>query len=104
MLKRSHQATALWASAFVLAAIVIMQAGKLPENEAYAGMASSRGDYVMVTLQSGEGGTDPPWEMLYVIDSRDQVLMVYQIEDARKGGIILRDGGSLVNLFRAGRG
>lgn len=106
MLKNNsgRQAVALWASAFVLAAIVIMQAGKLPQNEAYGGMASSRGDYVMVTLNSGEGGQDPPWELLYLIDSRDQMLMVYQVEDARQGGISLRDGGSLVNLFRAGRG
>ena len=38
-----------------------------------------------------------------VIDSRDEVLMIYDIEDARRGAIILRSGGSLANVFSSAR-
>ena len=40
----------------------------------------------------------------YLVVSRDQMLMVWRVEEARAGSVSLRDGGGLVNLFRAGRG
>ncbi len=66
-------------------------------------MTASRADYTIMTTNSGRGGDADPDELLYVIDNRDQVLMVYEIEDARRGQIILRDGGSLDILFRRAR-
>jgi len=98
----SPAAAVLWASAFLLFALIIIQAGKLPGSAAYAEMASSRGNYSAVTVNSGKGGDASPYQVLYVIDSRDEVMMVYEIEDARTGRIELRDGGSLANLFRRG--
>jgi hypothetical protein len=99
-----HPASAvLWASAFIIAALVIMQAGRLPSNAAYAEMAASRGDFTLITSDSGRGRDTKPNELLYVIDSRDQVLYVYEIENVRRNQILLRDGGSLNALFRKAR-
>ena len=44
-----------------------------------------------------------PDELLYVIDSRDQILLVYQVEDAREKRVVLRGGGNLQNLLHAAR-
>ncbi len=93
----------LWASAFVIGALTIVQAGRLPGNAAHAEMTGARGSYTLLTTNSGTGGDADPDELLYVIDNTDQVLMVYEVEDARRGKITLRDGGSLDNLFRAAR-
>lgn len=89
----------LWASAFVIAALVIVQAGRFPGKTAQAEMAMAADDIVMLTTDSGRGGDTNPDEILYVIDSRAEVLLVYEVEDARKGQIILRDGGRLERLF-----
>ncbi len=99
----SNSAAALWASALVIAALTIVQAGRLPSQPAHGEMTASRADYTIRTTNSGRGGDVDPDELLYVIDNRDQVLMVYEIEDARRGQIILRDGGSLDLLFRRAR-
>ena len=93
----------LWASAFVIGALVIVQAGRLPQPAAYGEMAASQGDYTILTTDSGRGGDIGPDQILYVIDNRDQVIMVYQIEDARRHQIVLRDGWSLDTLFRRAR-
>jgi hypothetical protein len=52
-----------------------------------------------MTADSGKGGDVEPDEVLCVLDSRDQVLMVYEIENARQGGLTLRDRYSLEEQF-----
>lgn len=99
----SPGAAILWASAFLLLALIIVQAGKMPGSAAYGEMAASRGNYSAITVTTGKGGDSEPFQAVYVIDSRDEVMMVYEIDDARSGRIELRDGGSLVNLFRRAR-
>jgi hypothetical protein len=94
----------LSASAFVIAAMIIVQAGRLPGQQAYAEMSSERGSYTMLTTDAGIGGDEDPWEVLYVIDSRQEVLLVYFMDDARQKRLTLRDGGSLRGLFRTARG
>lgn len=89
----------LWASAFVIMALVIVQAGRIPGRAAHAEMTSTADDIVLLTTDAGRGGDENPDEVLYVIDSRAEVLLVYEVEDARKGQIILRDGGRLERLF-----
>ncbi len=102
--ERFNTSTAgLWASAFVIMALIIVQAGKLPGNTAYGEMASSDDAYTLLTTDAGKGGDARPDELLYVLDNRDRVLLVYEIEDSRNGEIFLRDGGSLVNLFNSAR-
>ncbi|MHC4416475.1 MAG: hypothetical protein ACYS0G_14475 [Planctomycetota bacterium] len=100
---RSGRAAALWASAFVIAALTIVQAGRLPGPAAHGEVAASRADYALLTASSGRGGEVDPDELLYVIDNRDQVLMVYEIENAQRRQVLLRDGGPLENLFRRAR-
>jgi hypothetical protein len=92
------QAAALWASAFVILALVIVQAGRLPGNTANAAVVADRGSYTLLTASSGRGGVSPD-EILCVLDSREQMLMVYEVEDARRGGVTLRDGYPVSELF-----
>lgn len=100
IIQRHHPAAAvLWASAFLIAALIVIQAGKLPEHRAHAEMATDRGNYTLMTTASGRGGGTEPNQLLYVIDSRDQVFMVYEIENVQQGRIHRRDGGSLSTLF-----
>ncbi len=94
---------ALWASAFLLGGLVITQAGRLPGNQAFAEMAVESGGFTLMTVDSGRGEDAAPDELLYVIDSRSETLLIYEIEDARRKQIILRTGGSLRNLFVQGR-
>ncbi len=101
--KINGSAAVLWASAFVITALVIIQAGKLPGQAAFADMASTRGDYSVMTTNSGRGGETDPDELVYVIDNRDQVLLVYEVEDAKRGGITLRDGWNLAATFNQAR-
>jgi hypothetical protein len=97
----SPSATVLWASAFVIAAMTIIQAGRLPGPAAHAGNAAAFNEYSLVTARSGIGPDEKPYELLYVIDSHAEVLLVYEIQNIQQG-LFLRDGGSLVNLFRSG--
>ncbi|HWB20812.1 MAG TPA: hypothetical protein VG711_10955 [Phycisphaerales bacterium] len=99
----NHAAAVLWASAFIITALIILQAGRMAENPAYAEMAIDRGSYSLMTADSGRGSQLDPDELLYIIDSRDQVLLVYEVEDARQKIFTLRDGGSLENMFNRAR-
>ena len=45
----TRPAAALWASAFVIAALAIVQAGQLPGNSAHAETTSEFGDYTLLT-------------------------------------------------------
>ncbi len=100
---RTTPVAALWASAFVIAALAIVQAGRLPGQAAYAETVSESGDYTVLTARTGKGPDERPHEALWVIDNRERVLIVYDLEDAQRGNFIVRDGGSLENLFRAAR-
>jgi hypothetical protein len=93
-------AAALWASAFVIAAMIIVQAGRLPLNPAYAEMTSTRSSYSIMSANGGRGDDADPDEVLYVIDNRSEVLLVYEVADVRTGAVVPRDGGALPPLFR----
>lgn len=96
-------AAVLWASAFIIGALIILQAGRMQGNTANATMVADRGSYTLLTADSGTGGDTDPDEILYVIDSREQILLVYEVEDARKRQVMLRDGYSLDTLFQRAR-
>jgi hypothetical protein len=96
-------AAVLWASAFIIGALVIIQAGKLPGNPAHADMVADRGNFTAVTANSGRGDDSDPYEVLYIIDSREQMLLVYEVDDIRRKQIVLRDGGNLDGLFLRAR-
>ena len=100
-------AAILWASAFVIAAMLIMQAGKLAPNPAYAGMATSTdAGFTLVTSSDGQGPPDAPYDLLYVIDNSDEVLYIYTIPNATSSAssrLELLGGGHLPTLFNAAR-
>jgi len=75
----SGTAAALWASAFVIMGLVIMQAGTMAANPAYAGMSNTGAGYTLLTVDSGTGGDADPDELLYLIDNRAEVVFVYEI-------------------------
>ncbi len=100
---RTTPGTVLWASAFVIAALAIVQAGRLPGSTAYAETVADLGDYTVLTARTGKGPDGRPYEALWVIDNRERVLIVYDMEDAQRGNFIVRGGGSLQNLFRTAR-
>ena len=103
--KISMRSLPLLASAFVLAGILLAVAGRLPENPAYAGMATTgTGGFTLVTDRSGYGPDARPYEILYVLDNTTQTLFVYSIERAADKRILLRDGRYLPSLFRTARG
>jgi hypothetical protein len=87
----------------VILALIIVQAGRFPSNAASAAVQADRGSYTVMTADSGKGGDTEPDEILCVLDSREQILMVYEIEDARRGGMTLRDGYALSDLFLTAR-
>lgn len=99
----SPAAAVLWASAFIIGAIILVQAGRLPVNAAHAEIVADRGSYTLMTARSGRGSETEPYEVLYVIDSREQVLLVYEVEDARKRQIIFREGYNLDDQFQRAR-
>lgn len=96
-------AAVLWAAAFIIGAILLVQAGRLPLNAAHAEMTADRGSYTLLTARSGRGSETEPHEILYIIDSREQVLLVYEIEDARKRQIIFREAFNLDDQFQRAR-
>ena len=106
--RRSHPTTpVLWASAFIIAALAVMQAGRLAPNPAYANMAVSTDEgFSMVTSSSGQGPADRPYDLLYVVDSNEETLFIYWIENANTPAtarLQLKGGSFLPNLFQAAR-
>lgn len=93
----------LLATAFLLVAIVLVQAGRLPGNAAYAEMGVAGDDFTLVTASSGRGDDADPYEILWIVDSRGEVLHVYEIEDVRQGGIQQRATLDLRNVFANAR-
>jgi len=99
---------ALWASAFLLAALTIIQAGRLPFNAAYGAGAANQGGQgtSVITLNTGLGPDSKPYEALWVLDGRGEMLFVYYIENANSGekALLLRQAIPVPELFRVARG
>jgi len=99
---------ALWASAFLLAALTVIQAGRLPFNAAHAAGAANQGGQgtSVITLATGLGPDTKPYEALWVLDGRGEMLFVYYIENANSGekALLLRQAIPVPELFRVARG
>ena len=89
----SGAAAALWASAFVIMAMIIVQAGQVGggPNAAYADTVASVGDYSLMTVPIGNLE-----EVLVIIDSRDETIYTY-VTSAR--AVELQDHRSLKEVF-----
>ena len=91
-------------SAFAITALAIVQAGKF-EQSADAGTALiGQGGVIAITSSVGQGPDEEPYETLYIIDNRSEMLFVYGVEGAINPRLTLRGGASLPVLFRAARG
>lgn len=91
-------AAALWASAFVLAALILVRAGDTPEPPPVAAdMVASTGDFQMMTTAGATNG-----ELLYVLDSRSERLVVYSLDSSRD--LTQRASVDLPRLFAGARG
>ena len=105
---RGIAAAALWASAFILAALTILQAGRLPMNAAYGAGAANQGGQgtSVISLNTGLGPDSKPYEALWVLDARGEMLFIYYIENGNAGekSLLLRHVTPLPELFRAARG
>jgi hypothetical protein len=97
----------LWASAFIILAMAITQAGRLAPNPAYAGDAVTTGSGLsLLTASSGTGPKEAPYDLLYVIDSQDELLYIYWVENANSPStskLSLVNGSYLPSLFQAAR-
>lgn len=72
-------AGALWASAFVIGAMIITQASRLGSGvPAYAGNVSEVGDLTVLTASAGDND-----DVLAVLDRRDEILYIYGVENGR---------------------
>ncbi len=91
----SHAAATLWASACVIMAIIIMQAGSTlgpgGSGVAHAETVSNIGDYTLITVPIGNGE-----EVLVVTDSRDENIYTY-VTSARS--VELQDVRSIREMF-----
>lgn len=84
--RESHRvslgAAGLWASAFVLAAMVLVQAGRLAQvwgaAPAHADVVSRVGDFTTLTFTSGSD------DVLAVLDGRGEQLLAYRIQNQNK--------------------
>lgn len=85
----------LWVSAGVLAALILVQGGGFFESTARAEMATTSGSYSIMTT---DGGND---EILVVVDSRQESLMVYRTMNNRSLKLLERE--ELSSLFARAR-
>jgi len=85
----------LWLSAFLLAAIVLLQMGNRFGSTAQAEMVGQRNN---MTVMTTDGGTQ---ELCFVIDGTPETLFVYEVDGGRR--VDLLDRQSLPEMFRAAR-
>ncbi|MCB9838493.1 MAG: hypothetical protein H6813_04075 [Phycisphaeraceae bacterium] len=85
---------ALWASAFVILALIITQAGRIPGgvSTAQAGVVSTVNDYTVLTASGGDGQDN-----LILLDQRAEKVLIYSAK-AREG-VRLMDSYDLKQLF-----
>lgn len=86
---------ALWASAFVIGALIIATLGRGYGNEARADMVSEVEDYTILTFDSGND------EGVAIIDERTEDLLIYQVQNRQSFDFITR--ASLSRIFQEGQ-
>jgi len=82
--------------AALLAGLVVLRAGRVgPEPVALADMVGDAGSYTAMTTASGSE------ELLYLVDDRSEMLMVYRVVNGR--AVEMMDRQSLPQMFSAAR-
>lgn len=85
---------ALWASAFVILALILVQAGRQVGTSAKAEMVSQTGAYTVLTADGGSNN------VLVVLDKRSEEVFVYS---AVQQGVELQQRLPLAKLFTDAR-
>lgn len=70
---------ALWASAFVLAALVVVQAGRLGAGAQARADVSSVGELTILTSDTGNRE-----DIVFVMDARSDALLIYGVENRNR--------------------
>jgi hypothetical protein len=88
---------ALWASAALILALIIIQAGRLPalDPAANAAMVSQSGQYTVLTFNGGNE------DIVAVLDGRGEELFLYQVRTRSKLEFVGRE--DLRTLFSTAR-
>jgi hypothetical protein len=103
---RLNAATLLWASAFVLAGLIIVQLGRIGDRRSVAladfpaGMMGSDvvsrvGDYTVMTFSAGND------DVLAVLDGRSEELFTYRVKNLNQFEFLERE--KLADLFSVAR-
>lgn len=89
---------ALWASAAIILALIIVQAGRLgtPESQARADLVSQSEQYTILTFNGGNE------DVVAVLDGRGEELFLYQVKNRTRLEFIGRE--VLPTLFQNARG
>lgn len=88
---RISGSAALWASAMLIVAMIIVQAGRIPTATADM-VAAAGGVQIMTTMGPGD-------ELVYVLDTRDERLYVYQV--VNQASLELLDRQDVAEMFTA---
>jgi hypothetical protein len=91
-------------SAFAITAFAIVESGRLHPAAYAMDSAMGVGGFTMITSSTGQGPDESPYETLYILDNRGEMLFVYGVENATTPKLVLRGGASLPTLFRVARG
>ncbi|RLS67392.1 MAG: hypothetical protein DWH97_01205 [Planctomycetota bacterium] len=97
-------ATILTTSAIAITALAIVEAGRLQPAAFAATAATGLGGFTAITSSVGQGPDEAPYETLYILDNRGEMIYVYGIDSPTDRRLVLRGGASLPALFRAARG
>jgi hypothetical protein len=77
----------LLASAFVLGALVLVQGSRYVESQAHAAMVVNKDPLTLLSARA-----TPDQEVVYVLDSKQERLLVYQVDPNRKTIELLPNG------------
>ena len=94
----------LWASAFILAGLIVLQFTS--RQAAFAEeVFPGRDGFSFATVRNGLiAGIPSMPESFWVLDNRSEMLFVYNIENSDNTRLQIRHKESLANLFRRARG
>lgn len=90
-------AAALWASALVIAALIITQAGRLSAGNAALADVAISDDLSVATVFASDGE-----DVVAIVDRQSERLFIYGVEQATR--VELYQSHSLKDLFAQGRG
>jgi lysylphosphatidylglycerol synthetase-like protein (DUF2156 family) len=96
----SLNANVLWVTAVIIAALTVVQLGRKSgsspfEQQALAEMVASVGDYSIMTTNGGNE------ELLFVLDNRNEQLLVYKVDQQKALTLLARE--ELDNVFTSAR-